>query len=269
MLKRILHLILLLAAGYTAYLALLYLQQRQIMFPGAGMSTTPLATQRFAAPAEVIALPGDFGTVLAIWLPAEAPRAPAAIYFHGNAEFAAQNVEALRPLTALSVHVLLVEYPGYAGAEGSPSRASLNSAAALAYDWLAANERVDSGRILAIGRSIGSGPAVELSRNRQLAALVLLSPFASMDEFAHQVGAPAWLIRDLYDNHAVLNDYTGRVLLYHGRQDGIIGFSHSERLHVALPTSQLVALDCGHNDCPYFDAEFYATLQRFLDGHLH
>lgn len=268
MLKGMQHLILLLAAGYLGYLTLLYLQQRQMMFPGAGMNAIHLSTQRFAPPAEVITLPADFGQVLAIWLPSDAPRAPAAIYFHGNAEFAAQNVEALRPLTALGVHVLLVEYPGYAGADGAPSRASLNSAAALAYDWLAANQQVDSERILAIGRSIGSGPAVELSRNRKLATLVLLSPFASLDEFAHQVGAPAWLIRDHFDNYAVLTEYAGSTLLFHGRQDRIIGFSHSERIHAALPTSQLVVLDCGHNDCPYFDAEFYATVRRFLDSRL-
>ncbi len=263
------HLILLLAAIYAAFLALLYLQQRQMMFPGAGMSATPLATQGFAAPAELVALPAEFGEVMAIWIPTSTSPAPAAIYFHGNAEFAAQNVDALRPLAALGVHVLLIEYPGYAGTDGTPSRASLNSAARLAFDWLAANQLVDAARIFAIGRSIGSGPAVELSLTRQLAGLVLLSPFARLDAFAHQVGAPAWLIRDRFDNQAVLSEYDGPLLLFHGRQDGIIGFEHSELLNTLRPPSQLIALDCGHNDCPYFDAAFYATLQGFLKRELH
>lgn len=269
MLKSFLQLLLMLAAGYAAYLGLLFTQQRQMMFPGGGMDAPPLATLPLAAPLALVELPASFGRVLGIWIPASVSPAPAAIFLHGNAEFAAQNVDALRPLAALGVSVLVLEYPGYAGSDGRPSRDTLNEAALLAYDWLASHPRVDAARIAAIGRSVGSGPAAELSQARQLAALVLLSPFASLDEFAHQLRAPACLIRDRFDNLARLREYSGPVLLLHGRDDDVIDFQHSERLQAASASSQLIALDCAHNDCPYFDAAFYARLKAFFAAHLH
>lgn len=264
MLKSLLQLLLVAATAYAGYLSLLYLQQRQMMFPGAGMSAEPLAALHLAPPRQRVSLRASFGRVQAVWIPAPEATAPALIYFHGNAEFAAQNLDALSRVAALGVQVLLIEYPGYAGSDGQPTRSSLNEAAQLGFDWLAAHPRVDRQRIIGMGRSIGSGPAVELSSTRPLAGLVLLSPFAQLDGFAHQVGAPAGLIRDRYDNLAQLRSFAGPVLLFHGRHDFIIPIRHSQTLHQASPSSRLIELDCGHNDCPYFGAAFLEVLQRYL-----
>jgi len=115
-----------------------------------------------------------------------------------------------------------------------------------------------------MGRSVGSGPALELAAERPVAAVVLLSPFASLDGFAHRMGAPGLLIRARFDNLASLRAYAGPVLLLRGRHDTIIPFSHSQELAVAAPHARLVALACGHNDCPYFDEAFFRTLESFL-----
>lgn len=255
-----------LLALYLGYLALLYLGQRSMMYPGAGMRVGAEA-QLLPPGAEPVAIAAPFGEVRAIFLPAAAPgRAPALLYFHGNAEFAFQNVALLQPLAARGVHVLIVEYPGYAGSDGVPGRATLAEAARRSHDWLARRPEVDPARIIAMGRSIGSGPAVELAAERPLAALVLLSAFASIDDFARGMGAPALLIRDRYDNRARLRAYPRPVLLFHGRNDDIIPFAHAQALAGAAPHAQLVALDCGHNDCPYFGAAFFDTLAEFLSA---
>ncbi|HET6603577.1 MAG TPA: hypothetical protein VFG21_05085 [Xanthomonadaceae bacterium] len=253
-----------LVLAYAAYLLLLYVGQRSMMFPGAGMAARQNAFQ-LPHGAEAISIPASFGTVSAILLRApDAKPAPALLYFHGNAEFAAQNTALLQPLTALPLHVLIVEYPGYAGSDGVTGRDTLGEAALLAYDWLTRRPEVDRSRIVAMGRSIGAGPAVELAVARPVAALVLLSAFSSIDAFAHGMGAPAFLIRDRYDNRPVLRGYSRPLLLFHGRRDRIIPYAHSLALAQAAPDARMVTLECGHNDCPYFDPAFVGALEAFL-----
>ena len=256
-----------LLAGYVCYLALLFVQQRSVMFPGASMDWDGVG-QALPARAEAVSIPASFGRVQGVLLharpqPGRDGQAPAAIYFHGNAEFVDQNVSLLEPLAAAGMHVLLVEYPGYAGTDGRPSRATLDEAALKAYEWLATRRDVDTSRMVVIGRSIGTGPAVALALEKPVSAVVLLAAFGSLDDFAHRMGAPAFLVRDRYDNLA-LRDYDGPVLLFHGRDDDIIPYRNSEYLLKAAPGATLVPMECGHNDCPFFEPRFMERLRRFL-----
>jgi uncharacterized protein len=253
-----------LLALYLTWLALLFAGQRGIMFPGTG-----IGGQIDALPlppgGRHVAVPASFGTVRAVWLAAAAPApAPALLYFHGNAELVAHNIGLLQPVAGLGMHVLLVEYPGYAGSDGVPGRDSLDEAARVAFDWLVRQPDVDPQRVLAMGRSIGSGPATALAAERPLAALVLLSGFSSLSQLAAGLGAPGVLLRDRWDNRAALSGFAAPLLLFHGRRDTIIPFAHASQLAEVVPQAQLVALDCGHNDCPYFDPAFTATLAAFL-----
>lgn len=256
-------------AGYALYLGLLYGQQRGMMFPGTGMPWNGVGSGLPGAGpegAQRVDLAASFGTVQAVYLPAKGARspAPAAIYFHGNAEFVDQNLHLLQALAAQGVHVLLPEFPGYAGTDGRPSRDSLAEAGRLAYDWLMAREDVDAARIIGIGRSVGSGPATELGAERPLAALVLMAPFTSVADFARRLGAPAFLVRDRFDNRARVAAFEGPVLVMHGRLDGIIPHAHGEAVAEAARRGELVTLGCGHNDCPFFGTEGIARITDFL-----
>jgi uncharacterized protein len=257
-------------AVYLAWLAMLYAGQRSMMFPGAGMRWE-WNLRALPGNAELIDIEASFGRVRGVLLPAvtdaavtDTQQAPALLYFHGNAEFVDQNAPLLQPLAALGMHVLLVEYPGYAGSDGSPTRDSLLEAGQRSHDWLARHPHVDPARIVVMGRSIGSGAAVDLAATRPVAGLILLSPFASLAQMARGMGAPGFLLRDPYDNRAVLADFAAPVLLFHGRRDEIIPYAHSVELADAAPHARLVTLDCRHNDCPYFDAEFVETVAGFL-----
>ncbi|MBB5015381.1 alpha/beta hydrolase [Rehaibacterium terrae] len=265
MLRSLLNFLVVAVIAYALYLALLFLQQRQLMFPGAGMRWDDSAAW-WPPRAQDLRIPASFGQVRGVLLPAHgaAPTAPAALYFHGNAETVEQNLPLLAGVAALGVHVLLLEYPGYAGADGKPTRETLNEMARLGHDWLAARPEVDAARIVAIGRSVGSGPAIQLADERPVRALVLLAGFTSVADLARRMGAPAFLIRDRFDNLARIGGFDGPVLLFHGRRDRIIPYAHGRRLAAAHPRAELVTLDCGHNDCPYFDAAFLARLRDFL-----
>lgn len=252
----------LLGLGYALYLGLMWSQQRSMMFPGAGRAAAPDAA--LSERAQRVPLATSFGSVEAVFIAAPEATATQAtlIYFHGNAETVGQNLRHFEVISDDGFNVLLTGYPGYAGNDGRPSRDTLMETARAGHDWLRQQPWVDAGRIIAMGRSVGSGPAAELAAERELAALVLLSPFSSVAAFARQFGAPGFLVRDRFDNQARLDEFAGPVLVFHGQRDAVIPYSHGRSLAERSPSVDLVTLDCGHNDCPYFDTAFR---QRLLD----
>ncbi|MDQ3494221.1 MAG: hypothetical protein M3485_01480 [Pseudomonadota bacterium] len=91
-----------LLAAYAAWLALLYVGQRSMMFPDTGLQVD-VGRYPLVAGAEAVAIPAAFGQVRGFYLRAPlSASAPALLYFHGNAELAVQNVALLQPLSDLA-----------------------------------------------------------------------------------------------------------------------------------------------------------------------
>jgi pimeloyl-ACP methyl ester carboxylesterase len=256
-------LLLVLAAHYVVYAAVMYSMQRSMLFPLAQDAPHAYAGT-LPPPAELVELPVSYGRARAVLLRGALPRAPAIVYTHGNAETVDELVSSFEPVRALGLHVLLLEYPGYAGADGAPSRSSIDEASAAAFDWLARRPEVDAQRIVAMGVSLGGAPAAELTQLRPVRALVLMSTFTAVANFANAYGLPAFLARDDYDSAQRVREFTGAVFVAHGRVDSIIPFAQGETLARATPHGELHALDCGHNDCPYHSAAFAEQLGKFL-----
>ena len=212
--------------------------------------------------AEVVRIKGFDTEATALFLAPQTPagRAPLMVFMHGNGELADHWVSEFDPPRAWGVAVLLLEYPGYGRAPGSPSEKSITEAARTAYDWAAADPRIDPARIVAYGRSLGGGAAGRLAVDRKVAALILESAFTSVVDFAGRFLAPSFLIRDPFDNRKALASYRGPLLMIHGRQDTIVPIEHGRELSKLVPGTRLVELNCGHNDCP----RQWSTIASFL-----
>lgn len=230
----------------AAYLALLFVTQRSMLFP-----MPPPVPGDPDPRAEAIRVKFDGGEAYALFLPPrKAEPAPLVMFFHGNGELADYWVDEFEVARQWGFGVLLVEYPGYGAAPGSPSEMSIRESTRALYDWAAKDPRVDRRRISAYGRSLGGGAAVQLAQERPVAALVLESAFTSVADFAARFMAPAFLIRDRFDNRAALASYRGPLLVIHGRYDTIVPFVHGKELASLVPGAQFRELPCGHNDCP-------------------
>ena len=216
---------------------------------------------------EQVWLGTSFGRVEA-WFFDGSNGAPAAslIFAHGNGELIDHWRSEMEDFKDLGVNVFLVEFPGYGHSEGRPTRATLREAFTKAYDWLIERSQVDPERVVAWGRSIGGGVASDLAFSRPVKALILQSTFSSMATLARRgFGAPGFLLRDRYDVARAVADFEGPVLLIHGVKDEVIPYLHAERIAEVRDGLEVVALDCGHNDCSPYWREITGRVTRFLE----
>ena len=254
--------------AYLAYGAFFFLMQRQITYVGVQLRA-PGPLPDYVPGFERIWLGAPAVKAEGWYLPAirdsATARSPALIFTHGNAELIDNWPLLLEPLRRMGVSLLLVEYPGYGRSEGVPNETTIVRTVVDAYDWLAARDDVDGDRIVAMGRSLGGGPAAALTGLRPVAALVLESSFSSVAALAWQLyRLPGFLAKDRYDNRAAVAAYDGPVLIIHGINDNIIPYSHGQLLSEAAEHGRLVSYRCGHNDCPPNWDDYWAEMRVFL-----
>ena len=239
---------------YAAFCAYLYVAQRSfIYFP------TP---ESRAAPAEDIRFDVD-GATLQIWR-VNGDNADALIYFGGNAEDVALNTAdflALFPGRAL----YLVNYRGYGASTGSPSETALIADALEVYDYVSATHA----NIAVIGRSLGSGIAVQLAASRDVERLVLVTPFDSIlnvARSAYPIFPVSLLLKDRYDSMSHADAIDIPTILLIAEHDEFIPMKGSRSLGAALNpalTTVTVIEDARHNTIQNY-RQYTAALAGFL-----
>lgn len=246
---------------WLALAAILFVAQRRMIYPGR-WAPRELAPGFRSAQRSTLAVPG--GSVEVWWLPPapDTPRpAPAVLFFHGNFELVDEWIDRFEAMRGAGVGVMLLEYPGYGRSTGVATQPTVTELAVNVWDLAAGRQgEVDPARIVALGRSIGGGPAAALSLRRPLAALVLSSTFTGIRAFAHRYGMPGFLVRHPWDNLSAARAFRGPILVQHGTRDRTVPFAHGARLAEVAADARLLSYDCGHSDCPW-DAMFDDVLE--------
>jgi uncharacterized protein len=233
---------------YALFLCVLYFAQGSLIYPGIHDHVEPVPPRIQGV--EVLKITSIQGDVEAFFLPAVTPadgiQAPLMIFAHGNGEVIDYWLTGLEGFRERGIGVLLVEYPGYGRSPGSPSEASIRAAMDAAYDRIETDPRVDRARIFGFGRSLGGGAICLLAKDRPLRALILQSTFPSLDMFVGRYWAPSFLLHDHFDNLATVRNFSGPVLVIHGRNDSLIPWREGRRLALASGRSIFRLYDCGH-----------------------
>ena len=243
--------------------------QRLLIYPR--YATEPLSHPgRGIAGLVRLTVGSDQGDVEGFFLPGDGVSAsrpgPAVIFAHGNAELIDHWPDQMTRYRRMGISVLLPEYRGYGRSAGSPSQHAITADLLRFHDWLTARPEVDGGRIVYHGRSLGGGAVCALAAERPPAALVLQSTFTSLRRMARRYLMPGFLVRDPYDNLAVVRDLTCPLLIFHGRKDRVIPFEHALELdNAAGDRARLVEYPgADHNDCPPDWTRFWDEVERFL-----
>ena len=227
---------------------------RQILFPGCPERFPgPAELARIAPGARIVSVRTSDGLDLACaHVPCGAPRAPVAVYLHGNGESAAQNLWLPPVLAREGVDTFLAEYRGYGGNDGSPSEEGLYRDAEAALAWLA-SEGFAPERVVLVGRSIGTGVAAEMAHRGKGRALVLVSPFTTIVDLARRMVGPLAnaLVSDRFDTIAKVPALEVPVVVIHGTDDELIPYSMGAALAKAARRGSLVPIEDGtHNELP-------------------
>ena len=193
------------------------------------------------------------------------------VWFHGNGGNIGYRVDEL----ALAHHrtaanLFIFDYRGYGDSEGTPTEEGTYLDSRAVIEYLVARSDVDEHRIVYLGHSLGAAVAVELSLTHPPAAMVLVSPFASVHEMA-RITLPfppvGWLVRNHYDNLTRIRQLNLPVLVLHGDQDETVPISQGRKLYEAAnqPKRFQVLEGAAHNDTYEVGGEqYWRTIDEFL-----
>jgi pimeloyl-ACP methyl ester carboxylesterase len=172
----------------------------------------------------------------------------ALLYFGGNAEDVSYNLPSFE--VAFPDHALFfLHYRGYGGSTGSPTEAGIVEDAIALFD----HARREHERIVLVGRSLGSGVAIQVAAARAATRLVLVTPYDSLARVAawHFPWAPVrWLMLDRYESWKVAGRITIPTVAVAAEHDEVIPLERTEELmkHFSPDVAVLkIVRGAGHN----------------------
>jgi fermentation-respiration switch protein FrsA (DUF1100 family) len=211
------------------------------------------------------------GVRIHAWYLPNAAASRTVLDFHGNGGNLSDRVTLYARWHRMGLAVYAVDYRGYGHSEGTPSEQGLYRDARAAWADLTGALAVPPERIAIAGRSLGSGPAVQLATEVRPAALVLESPMTNIPDMARVVYPflpVSMLVRSRFDNLRKIPDVTCPVLVIHAEQDEIIPPSMGRRVfEAAREPKHWAPVPGGHNDFDDVSTDAYlAAWRSFLDS---
>ncbi|WP_280769216.1 alpha/beta hydrolase [Salipaludibacillus daqingensis] len=190
--------------------------------------------------------------------------APLLIYFGGNGEELSHSIDSFNHLDGWSV--LLMNYRGYGLSDGSPSEETLFHDARAMYDELTERDRI----VVAMGRSMGTAPATHLSKERDLAGTILVSPYDSrtrLSEHRHPFIPAQQLIRHPFELSDKAHSIESPLLAFVASEDRVIPPEHSQvTIDAWAGEKKEVYLEgFGHNDLQASE-NYWENIEKFLEN---
>jgi uncharacterized protein len=253
-------LLLILFAGIT--LLLYFFQERMIFFP---QPTTPGNLDRFAS-REVTIHHGEVNLKGWFFKNEIGPDQPLIVYYGGNAEDVSLNFTSLDRFATRSF--LFMNYRGYGGSEGRPSEQALCQDALFVLDTVMKTEGIDPGHVVLMGRSLGSGVAVQVAARRKVGGVILVTPFDSLTHVAraHYPFFPVrHLLRHRFDSASLAADIKARALFVTAANDQVVPVRFANNLKQAWggPVTAVTVAGTDHNTIDTSPA-YWEAVNTFL-----
>ncbi|KQQ91860.1 alpha/beta hydrolase [Massilia sp. Leaf139] len=176
------------------------------------------------------------------------PGRQALIYLGGNGEDVSMSLPQLD--AAFPEHALyLLHYRGYTGSTGKPSEAALVADALSLFDRVAAGHL----EIVLVGRSLGTGIALQVASRRPAQKLVLVTPYDSLAALAagqFPLFPVRWLLRDRYESLRHAPQVKAPTLVIRAQHDEVIPAASTARLLASFAdgvAAEVVIAGAGHN----------------------
>jgi len=176
------------------------------------------------------------------------------LWFHGNAGNISHRLDNIRKLhDHVSAHIFIIDYRGYGRSQGVVSEDGTYEDADAALAYLQSRDDVDANEIVIFGRSLGAAVGVDLATRRDTRALIIESPFTSIEAMAKTI--MPWVpigrfLRIRYNNLEKIRKLRIPLLIVHGDRDRIVPYEQGRELFEAAPEpkSFYSIAGAGHND---------------------
>lgn len=211
------------------------------------------------------------GIRLSGWLltPNAIGKHPAVIYFGGRSEevsWVARDAGTMFP----GMTVLVMNYRGYGDSHGEPGERQMIEDGQMLFDWLAANRHVDPARIGVVGRSLGSGVAVQIAVHRPVAALALITPYDSILAIAKRKfrSVPvSLLLKHRFESVKYAERVSAPVLVLRAESDDVVPHLHTDLLvsKLARVSQDQIVPGSDHYNIPYL-VDTQQRIAEFLHG---
>ena len=253
-------------------LVLVWGLQRRLIYLPSGSVDSPAAAGLHGA--RDVVLETSDGLKLRGWFipAAAASRGMAVLVANCNAGNRSGRVPLARALSERGLAVLLFDYRGYGGNQGSPNERGLARDVRAAYRFLVDEAGVPSDRLLYYGESLGAAVVVELATEHRPAGLVLRSPFvdlASVGQAHYRYLPVKLLLKDRFPLADHLAAVHAPVTVVYGTGDTIVPAEQSRAVADAAPNlRQLVAVESAdHNDPALLDGDLLINAIVALADH--
>jgi hypothetical protein len=195
------------------------------------------------------------------------PKAEYTILFsHGNFEDIGTIMPLLEEYVKHGYSVFAYDYHGYGTSEGSSNEAKSYLDINAAYQYLTQSLHISPTHIILHGRSLGSGPSLDLAIREPIGGLILESPIYTA--FRVMTKIPLFPI-DKFRNDQKITQLKVPVLIIHGTQDEVVAFWHGEKLYerATSPKTLLRVERAGHNNVVAIAKDrYWQAINKFVDS---
>jgi pimeloyl-ACP methyl ester carboxylesterase len=226
-------------SGYAAVCALLFAMQGSFLYhptmPLAGDTTSNITLQRSDANLVVSTRLGTGNNAI--------------LYFGGNGEQAAASIPLLSSAFP-NASIYALHYRSYSGSTGKPTERNLVGDGEALFDAIYREHK----HITVIGRSLGSGVAIQVASHRPIERLVLVTPYNSILELAAERFSfvpMCLLLQDKYESWQFAAGISVPTTVIAAEHDGVIPMASTKRLLTHFKpgvASFIVIPGKGHND---------------------
>lgn len=183
---------------------------------------------------------------------------PAVVYFGGRSEEVSWVVRDAGKLFP-GMAVLAVNYRGYGQSQGDPAELHMVEDGRMLFDWLAERHHVDPQRIAVVGRSLGSGVAVQVAMERPAQSVVLITPYDSILAIAKRRfrAVPVeYVLRHRFESVKYAPSLKAPTYVLRAAMDDVVPHSHTDQLVSKLGRLHLdeTVPDSDHMNIPYLPA---------------
>jgi uncharacterized protein len=247
---------------YCLGVAALFAMQRPMLYAGQNYKTP--ATLGIDASEVIIATPD--GEYLTGWYREAAAGQPTVLFMHGKGGTVSDRRHRWNAYADNGYGVLFFDYRGFGTSSGAPTESGLKTDALAAYEWLLTKIK-NPKQIVLTAESLGTGPAVMVAAEKEVAGVSLMSPYSSIADVA---AARYWwvpvrlLLRDKFEILPYAQRLKAPVLIQHGELDRTIPLHLGEKLFAAITSqkSLVVRQGLGHNN---FGPSEYQIERKFID----